>query len=236
MLVVSWLGAWLAAADTNLLMLASRVQRSGQCCGCGRVEVCVRCHAAPSERWLQRSASRKWHRYLHNYTSMGGLTAEVGAGMLIGQLYWAAWQDGHKAFPAGVGTNVGLGGHILGGHRPTPPCRADAAHACHCPHSSCSEHIMPGASMKLSIHDAKAHCTASHFQLCRALGLHAEAECPPLSHASCGMTCRLRQVIAPASDPTPTASIQPMVTCHVQGEPGGFWPGRTAWAVTISKQ
>ena len=75
----------------------------------------MRCHAAPAGSAAALIA-RMQRRYLQKYTSLGGLSAEVGAGMLIGQLYWAAWQDGQKAFPAGVGTNVGLGGgHRLGG-------------------------------------------------------------------------------------------------------------------------
>ena len=53
-----------------------------------------------------------------NYTSLGGtsMLADIGAGIRLGPLYYAAWQDGHKAFPAGTCPAVGAGGHLLGEH------------------------------------------------------------------------------------------------------------------------
>ena len=42
------------------------------------------------------------------------MLADIGAGIRLGPLYYAAWQDGHKAFPAGTCPAVGAGGHLLG--------------------------------------------------------------------------------------------------------------------------
>ena len=59
-----------------------------------------------------------------NYTSLGGLTAEIGAGIRLGPLYYAAWQDGQKAFPGGTCPAVGVGGHLLGTSTLVPKCRS----------------------------------------------------------------------------------------------------------------
>ena len=53
-------------------------------------------------------------RHLDNYTSLGGGLAQIGAGIRLGPLYYAAWQDGQQAFPGGTCPAVGAGGHFLG--------------------------------------------------------------------------------------------------------------------------
>ena len=60
-------------------------------------------------------------RYFGNYTSLGGGLAEIGAGIRLGPLYYAAWQDDEQAFPAGTCPAVGAGGHLLG-----VPCQIPA--------------------------------------------------------------------------------------------------------------
>ena len=43
----------------------------------------------------------------------------VGAGVRLGPLYYALWQQGKRAIPGGTCPTVGAGGHILGAECPT---------------------------------------------------------------------------------------------------------------------